>query len=308
MMFVRSRLSISDRQPWRRMCIVHGSSWEAEVAGPWQSIACSLIWVCRRQRRVLSGRARARAGAGARYRRQGRHQPHQRLRRVRPPAGTAAGQPGAGAVEPHVMLIVAEAPERILEIVEERRSETRACVLPELRSLHNRLELQAEGALPSGHRRHQGGAERDHRVPQQEAARHPVDARLVRGARPRLDGRSGQRRDRGWRVPARDPLARQGPARAVAAKARPICATLRYAPPGFAFTMTTYIYDDKVALISSRRENFAMTIESEEFASMQTHFFEVLWAAASPTGRARAKAGAARWWPCAPTLTPRSSR
>lgn len=54
---------------------------------------------------------------------------------------------------------------------------------------------------------------------------------------------------------------------------------LRFAPAGFVCSMTTYIYDEKVAFISSQRENFAMTIESAEFATMQTHLFEVLWQA-----------------------------
>ena len=57
---------------------------------------------------------------------------------------------------------------------------------------------------------------------------------------------------------------------------------LRYAPDDFSFSMTTYIYDDTVALISSRKENFAMTIESAEFAAMQTGLFETLWAVARP--------------------------
>ena len=64
---------------------------------------------------------------------------------------------------------------------------------------------------------------------------------------------------------------------------------LRYAPDDFSFSMTTYIYDDKVALISSRKENFAMTIESPEFAAMQTGLFETLWAASRPAAAASAK-------------------
>ncbi len=54
---------------------------------------------------------------------------------------------------------------------------------------------------------------------------------------------------------------------------------LRFAPGGFDTTMTTYIYDDTVAIISSRRENFAMTIESAEFAALQRQLFEALWRA-----------------------------
>src|SRR5690606_9032480 len=53
---------------------------------------------------------------------------------------------------------------------------------------------------------------------------------------------------------------------------------VRFTSPDFVFTMTSYIYDNKVAIISSRRENFGMTIESEEFAMMQRNLFEVFWA------------------------------
>jgi hypothetical protein len=57
--------------------------------------------------------------------------------------------------------------------------------------------------------------------------------------------------------------------------------TLRYAPVDFVFAMTTYIFDKKVAVISSRQENFAITIESEEFARMQTGV-EILGGACRP--------------------------
>jgi sugar-specific transcriptional regulator TrmB len=60
---------------------------------------------------------------------------------------------------------------------------------------------------------------------------------------------------------------------------------VRFASPDFVFTMTSYIYDNKVAIISSRRENFAMTIESEEFAMMQRNLFEVFWASCPPLRR-----------------------
>jgi sugar-specific transcriptional regulator TrmB len=60
---------------------------------------------------------------------------------------------------------------------------------------------------------------------------------------------------------------------------------VRYAPTGLVFTMTTWIYDDKVAIVSSRRENFGMTIESEEFAQMQQNLFSVLWAVSEPDRR-----------------------
>jgi sugar-specific transcriptional regulator TrmB len=64
---------------------------------------------------------------------------------------------------------------------------------------------------------------------------------------------------------------------------------VRFASPDFVFTMTSYLYDNKVAIISSRRENFAMTIESEEFATMQRNLFEVLWASCPTPRRKTAK-------------------
>lgn len=64
---------------------------------------------------------------------------------------------------------------------------------------------------------------------------------------------------------------------------------VRFSPNDFVFTMTSYIYDNKVAVISSRRENFAMTIESEEFAMMQRNLFEVLWESCPAMQQARRK-------------------
>ncbi|AGW90309.1 TrmB family transcriptional regulator [Ralstonia pickettii] len=52
---------------------------------------------------------------------------------------------------------------------------------------------------------------------------------------------------------------------------------LRYAPTGLDLGMTSYIYDDKVAYISSRREHFALCIESAEFAAFQAALFDGLW-------------------------------
>ena len=56
---------------------------------------------------------------------------------------------------------------------------------------------------------------------------------------------------------------------------------LRFAPENVLLSMTTFIYDDKVCLISSIRENYGMIIESEEFATMQRQLFEALWLTSS---------------------------
>jgi len=69
---------------------------------------------------------------------------------------------------------------------------------------------------------------------------------------------------------------------------------VRFASSDFIFTMTSYVYGNKVAIISSRHENFAMTIESEEFAVMQRNLFEVLWASCPVPRLKGMKAGANR--------------
>ncbi len=52
---------------------------------------------------------------------------------------------------------------------------------------------------------------------------------------------------------------------------------LHYASDDFVFPMTTYIYDDKVALIGTEKENFGMIIESEEFYKTLLNLFEITW-------------------------------
>jgi HTH-type transcriptional regulator, sugar sensing transcriptional regulator len=62
---------------------------------------------------------------------------------------------------------------------------------------------------------------------------------------------------------------------------------LRWAPAGALFTMTTWTYDDKVSLISSRRENFGIIVQSEEFSDLMNTLFAVLWQASTPAGATR---------------------
>lgn len=56
---------------------------------------------------------------------------------------------------------------------------------------------------------------------------------------------------------------------------------VRLAPPPYVFAMTTLIGEHTVSTLSSRRENFAMVIESKEYATQQRHLFEILWAASA---------------------------
>jgi sugar-specific transcriptional regulator TrmB len=57
---------------------------------------------------------------------------------------------------------------------------------------------------------------------------------------------------------------------------------LRYPPDGMVFDMTTYVYDNKVGIISTEKENFGLIIESEEFSKTMRQLFEVLWKVSEP--------------------------
>lgn len=52
---------------------------------------------------------------------------------------------------------------------------------------------------------------------------------------------------------------------------------VRHAPDLLTFPITLYIYDHKIALISSKNEGYAVLIESEELADMQQKLFSILW-------------------------------
>lgn len=58
---------------------------------------------------------------------------------------------------------------------------------------------------------------------------------------------------------------------------------LRYCPPDMVLSMTTFIYDQRVCLISSKQENYGMIIDSVEFASMQRTLFDAVWALSAST-------------------------
>ena len=57
---------------------------------------------------------------------------------------------------------------------------------------------------------------------------------------------------------------------------------VRYAPSSDAFRITTFIFGGKVALISSRRENYGLIVDSEEFARLQQALFETMWQTSTP--------------------------
>lgn len=64
---------------------------------------------------------------------------------------------------------------------------------------------------------------------------------------------------------------------------------LRFTPPELEVAMTTLIYGNCVALISSKRENYGLIIESEEYAAHQGMLFDALWSASQPTAQSGSK-------------------
>ncbi len=178
------------------------------------------------------------------------------------------------------MLIVAESPARVLEIVEERRKKLEA-VMPELMSLHNRTPDKPKVRYFQGSDGIKAVLDETitcrsktllgilsmsdlYEVPGRVWMDDNVRRRIEAGVTLRVLRSATKDLHKFWPDSPAD------------------LRILRYAPENFSFSMTTYIYDDTVALISSRKENFAMTIESAEFAAMQTGLFETLWAASSP--------------------------
>jgi sugar-specific transcriptional regulator TrmB len=178
--------------------------------------------------------------------------------------------------------VVAEDPARLLALVDDQRRAADA-VLPNLRSVFNRSTVKPRIRLYEG----QEGIRtvlydtlncrsktlcgilsmRDLlEVPGREETEHYIQRRIAAGIFLRVV-RSPEK-DVGSIWQASDAELRE----------------VRYTPPGLVFTMTTWVYDEKVAIVSSRRENFGMTIESEEFARMQQNLFNVLWATCRQQG------------------------
>lgn len=52
---------------------------------------------------------------------------------------------------------------------------------------------------------------------------------------------------------------------------------VRIAPCDMEFSLSQYLYDDKVVLISTAKEGYGMIIESKEYYTTQLHLFETLW-------------------------------
>jgi sugar-specific transcriptional regulator TrmB len=178
--------------------------------------------------------------------------------------------------------IGAEDPSRLLAVLEDRRRTVEE-VLPELRSRYSRsaarprirfyegrdaVNAVLDDTLQCRSKRLKGILSMTSdlfKVPGMPAMERYVARRIAAGVHLQVV-RSRQlepRRDR-WLTRAED------------------LRELRWAPPGAVFTMTTWTYDDKVSLISSRRENFGIIIQSQEFSELMSTLFAVLWETSTP--------------------------
>lgn len=189
-----------------------------------------------------------------------------------------------GAAANKIILIAAEPPDQITELLDGRRRKLDA-LLPELRSMHNGasgkprvryyqgsqgIKLVIDDTLSARDKTLLGILSmRDlYEVPGRSWMDDFVRRRIEAGVFLRVIRSPVKDVPNVWPQSAED------------------LREVRFASRDFIFTMTSYIYDNKVAIISSQRENFAMTIESEEFAMMQRNLFEVFWASC-PAARSK---------------------
>jgi len=59
----------------------------------------------------------------------------------------------------------------------------------------------------------------------------------------------------------------------------------RYSPKDIFIAETIFIYDDKTAIVSTKKGNFGFIIESREFADTMTGLFKALWKISTPDTR-----------------------
>ncbi len=57
---------------------------------------------------------------------------------------------------------------------------------------------------------------------------------------------------------------------------------LRYSPLGLVFPISTFVYDNKVIYLSSKKETFGLIIESKDIAQAHKNYFEALWQISKP--------------------------
>lgn len=56
----------------------------------------------------------------------------------------------------------------------------------------------------------------------------------------------------------------------------------RLAPKGMVFPLVTYVFDNKVIYLSSKKETFGLIVESADIAQAHRNYFEALWRLSAP--------------------------
>ncbi len=59
---------------------------------------------------------------------------------------------------------------------------------------------------------------------------------------------------------------------------------VRFTPKEINFSNTIAIYDNKVAVISTRKEGFGFVVESADYAQSMMVFYDLLWNICKPYG------------------------
>lgn len=194
--------------------------------------------------------------------------------------GTVTQIERAGSKDRRRFYVAAEDPQRLLGIIEAQRAAAES-ILPELRSIYNQSTVRPRVRMYEG-------VEGIRTVLYETLNCRSGELRGILSMRDLLDTPGRAESDEYIRQRVRAGIT----LRVLRSREKDVgdlwqsgateLREVRYTPPGLVFAMTTWIYDDKVAIVSSRRENFGMTIQSEEFARMQQNLFSVLWTASTP--------------------------
>jgi len=113
-------------------------------------------------------------------------------------------------------------------------------------------------------------------VPGEHVMDEYIDARRERGVSLRVVRSPEKETDQFWPTSAHD------------------LREVRFAPQPWVFTLTVWIGEEAVVTMAPREENFAMVVESAEFARTQTNLFEALWSASTPQPAQRNSSSNAR--------------
>lgn len=177
-------------------------------------------------------------------------------------------------------LFVAESPEVLERIIEEKKAELRQ-LIPELRSIHRTSEVKPRIRFYPGiegwktvyadtlncHEKEMSGifSTKDFlEIAGREFLDRMVAGRVKKGVYLKVI-RSGEREVTGLYQPSKEELRE-----------------VRFTPEGMVFPISTFVYDNKVIYLSSKKETFGLIIESQDIAQAHRNYFKALWQISAP--------------------------